>query len=274
MPGGACDILLRAIASNAGVVLSLQSEDGPPRHRQSRFLSDIPAGFWVAAPGDEEAHLAALVASPQRIGVSFRSGFHKVFFAAPVMRVGTHRVGAAARVPALLLGFPAERDAVKRCLRKHVRVPAGTDLSVRMWRIGPRAPLFPRPLPQLELECDLSDISAGGLGVLFRGRFAQPPVSADDRVRVELHHPGGTLLLEGRVRHLARGIGCAGATGAAGGVDPGDNPAPANAIRAGVEFVTAPKEMDGGRTLNALTRIVAGLRREELRALRAGMCRV
>ena len=274
MPGGACDILLRAIASNAGVVLSLPSGDGPPRHRQSRFLSDIPAGFWVAAPGGEEPpHLEALVASPQRIGVSFRSGFHKVFFAAPVMRVGTHRVGAAARVPALLLGFPAERDAVKRCLRKHVRVPAGTDLSVRVWRIGPRAPLFPRPVPQLELECDLSDISAGGLGVLFRGRFAQPPVSADDRVRVELHHPGGTLLLEGRVRHLARGVGCAGA-GSAGVSDKDNNPAPANAVRAGVEFVTAPKEMDGGRTLNQLTRIVAALRREELRALRAGVCRV
>jgi hypothetical protein len=256
MTAGACDILLRAIACNAGVVLSLPTGEGPLRHRQSRFLSDIPAGFWVAAPDGDEPLVGGLLALPRPLGVSFKSGSHKVYFSAPLLRVGAHRVAAARRVPALLLGFPAEGDTVKRCLRKHVRVPAGTDLRVRVWQIGARTPLFAWPVPQLELPCDVCDISLGGLGVVFRRRAGRPPRVADgDRLRVELHHPRGTLLLEGRVRHLAEPA--ADGTGA---------------VRGGVEFVTSPK--DGGRALNQLTRIVGALRREEVRALRAGLCRV
>lgn len=250
MSEGTDDILLRAIARNADVVLSLPSADGLPRHRPSRFLADVPTGFWVATPVADQPLIDALLASSKPLGVSFRSGHHKVFFSTSIRRQGALRVDAATRVPALLLEFPTDDESIKRCTRRYVRVPEGADLRVRVWRIGQRASLFSVPVAHMEVPCDVCDLSTGGLGLLFHGRGGHPPaILPDDRLRVELHHPRGTLVIEARVTHLA------------------DAPTSWNVVRGGVEFVHPPKTLDGGRTLAHLARIVSAL---QLQASGAG----
>lgn len=259
MADGTDDILLRAIARNADVVLSLPSPDGPPRHRPSRFLSDVLSGFWVTAPVAEQPLIDALLASPRPLGVSFRSGQHKVFFATALKRQSRHRVDANTQVPALLLEFPAANESIRRCVRRNVRVPDNADLRVRAWRIGERASLFSMPVPRLELTCDVCDLSTGGLGLLFRGCGGRPPtIRPDDRLRVELHHPRGVLLVEGRVSHLDD------ATATSQGV-----------VRGGVEFTLPPKHLDGGRAHTQLARIIAALQRQAATEMsRATLARV
>ena len=225
--------------------------DGAVRHCRSRFLSNGTSGFWVEAPAGEEAAVDELIRSAQPVGVSFTQLERKVMFAVPFEEKDVKRVNLTERVPAVRMSFPPETTAVQRRTRETARVPAGADVKVRVWQIDEAAPLDARPKPQAEVACDLRDISTGGIGLTFHGRGDQPPrVSADGRVRVELSHPGGMLLVEGRVRHLSLTTG-------------------SNSARGGVEFARTAAP-DGGRTLEQLARIVADLQRDEQRAPRAG----
>ena len=237
-------------------MLSLPAEGGV-RHRPSRFLSHGTSGFWVAAPADEGPTIEGLIRSRRPVGVSFTSADRRVMFAAPVELQGLKRVNLTERVPALMMGFPPGTTVVQRRTREAARVPAGADVRVRVWRIDERAQLTARPTPQEEVACDLRDISTGGLGLTFYGRGGDPPrVAPDGRLRVELSHPGGTLLAEGRVRHLSPAtVG-------------------SNAARGGIEFASVRAQPDDDTpAAEQLARIVAELQRQAQRAPRAATLR-
>lgn len=233
-------------------MLSLPSE-GSLQHRRSRFISNGTAGFWVEASDVDELLVEDLLRSALPVGVSFTSGLHRVMFATPFQRRELKRINLTTRVPALLMAYPAE--TIRRRTRESARVPAGADVRVRVWQIDERAPLGARP-KHAEIACDLRDISIGGLGLTFHGRGGEPPrLSSQGRLRVELSHPVGVLLVEGRVRHLSLAAG-------------------ANSARGGVEFAAPRPDQDGGRTLEQLARIVADLQRQEQRPPRAAVCRL
>jgi hypothetical protein len=250
------DVLLDAIARNAGIVLSLPSA-GMLRHHKSRFLSESAAGFWVESAPKDAALIDALIASQQPAGISFKNGALKVVFAAPIRkRQPGHRINATTQVEGLLIGIPAEIKAIQRRNNYRVRVPAGAEMSVRCWRISEQAALNDRPQPAQEILCELRDISVGGVGVTFRNgkRGELVKVSTADRLRIELSTTAGRILVEGRMRHPVE-------------------PARAEQVRAGVQFKALENNLDGRQTLAVLTRVVGALQREEVRRFRLGLCK-
>ena len=255
MADGNYEMLLDAIARSAGAVLSLPAGGGL-NHHKSRFLAESPAGFWLAAPPSEQRAVAALIASQQTAGVSFRNGHLKVVFASPVLRRDpAFRVNTAAPIDALLLSFPSEIKAVQRRTSYRVSVPPESEISARVWRIPPQAHLPARPTASHEVACEVRDLSVGGIGLTLRGANGQPPnVSVNDRLRIELTFPTGKLLVEGRLRYPAE-------------------PATSETIRAGVQFKMAQDSKAGRQVQAQLTRVVGELQREEVRRVRLGLCK-
>lgn len=247
-------MLLDAIARNAGIVLSLPSA-GMLRHHKSRFLAETPGGFFVESAPGEQALIDALVLSQQPAGVSFKNGHLKVVFASPIQRRQPQlQLNATTAVEALLLSFPSEVKAIQRRNNYRVRIPAGTELTARVWRIPEHAYLGDRPMAAQEVACELRDVSIGGIGVTFTGKAGEPAkVSTEDRLRIELSHPSGKILVEGRMRYPVE-------------------PLKASQIRAGVQFKALEGNLDGRQIVAQLTRIVGELQREEVRRMRLGLC--
>src|SRR4051812_1685417 len=100
------DILLDAIARNAGIVLSLPSA-GLLRHYKSRFLAEVKDGFWVESVPAERPLVEELVRTQMPAGVSFKSGLLKVIFTAPVIRHDpAYRVNVGMVLEAIHVSFP------------------------------------------------------------------------------------------------------------------------------------------------------------------------
>jgi hypothetical protein len=254
MADGNYDMLLDAIARNAGIVLSLPSA-GMLRHHKSRFLAETPGGFYVESVAGEATLVDSLILSQQPAGISFKSGNLKVVCAAPIQRrASNYRMNATTEVEALLLSFPSEVKAIQRRSNYRVRIPLGSALAARVWRIPEHVYLGDRPMSAQEVCCQLRDLSIGGVGLCFKGKDGQPAkVSAADRLRIELTTPAGKILVEGRMRHPIE-------------------PMKENQFRAGVQFKALENDLDGRQILAQLTRIVGELQREEVRRLRLGLC--
>ena len=247
------DLLRDAIARNSAAVVSLPSA-GMLRHHKSRFLSECADGFWVESVPAERVLVDALVASEEPVGVSFKSGHTKVVFTSPVSRRDPeYRINAETVVEAILLPFPPEVKAIQRRSNYRVGVRGDSALSVRIWRIAEHTYLKDRPMAVQEVNCEVRDISLGGLGVTFKGEDGQPPkVSQADRLRISLSYNEISLLMEGRMR-------------APHGQQDKD------LIRAGVQFKKLENDLEGRQNLAHLTRIVGELQREEVRRHRLGV---
>ena len=255
MSSNKLDILNDAIARSAGAVLSLPSA-GILRHHKSRFLAPAAEGFWIESVASEQPLVEELIRNRHPAGISFKSGTLKVIFTTPVLQHElSYRINVDMVVPALLMATPAQVKAVQRRNNYRVAVPAGADLSVKVWRIAERTYLRDRPMASQQVKCELRDISLGGIGVTFRGEKGEPPkVSTEDRLRIELSCGGTSFLLEGRMR----------------------KPTPvANAdrsvVRSGITFKALDQDLQGRQTLAALTRVVGTLQREEVRRHRLGI---
>jgi c-di-GMP-binding flagellar brake protein YcgR len=259
------EILNEAIARNAGLVLSLPSA-GMLRHHKSRFLADAPAGaegtggggagFWIESAPGEAALIDALIVTKQPAGLSFKNGHLKVVFGTQLLRRESgYRINADTQVEAILLAFPSEIKSIQRRNNYRVRIPTDCEIRTRVWRIANHAYLGDRPLAAQEVDCEIRDLSTGGLGVLFRGKDGESPkVSTEDRLRIELSHSGKKMLLEGRMRHPVA-------------------PTKENQFRAGIQFKALENNLDGRQLLAQLTRIVGELQRDEVRRLRLGLCK-
>ena len=135
--------------------------------------------------------------------------------------------------------------------RRHyrIRVPAGSPLQVRVWRLAPGVPLAHRPMPSQLLAVETRQLSGEGLTICLRGKNGEPPrVNATDRLRIEVQYADRAALLEGRLR------------------EPDSRPADDAAFPAGIRVHGRPADHAHREALSALAAIVAALQREELRA--------
>ncbi|HEY1683900.1 MAG TPA: PilZ domain-containing protein [Tepidisphaeraceae bacterium] len=245
------EIVSAAIARNAGIVISFPSA-GIVRHHKSRFLAETEEGIWAEVPAEERLLVNELITNGQRAGVSFRQGPVKIVFTAPLKKHQVeYRINDEMVVEAVLLQAPTEIKTIQRRSNYRVAVPEDAELRVRVWRIGPGVPVRDRPMAKQEVRAQLRNISLGGVGVIFEGDGNDPPkVSPEDRLRVQLMTPQGELILEGRMRYPEAPKG--------------------NTARAGIQFKSLDKDIDGRQILATLTRIVGELTRAELRRLRLG----
>jgi c-di-GMP-binding flagellar brake protein YcgR len=247
------DMLIDAISRNAGIVLSLPSA-GMLRHHKSRFLGEGRGGFWVESEPREAPLVHSLIVSQRPAGISFKAGHLKVVFPAAVLqRDPAYRMNASTQVEVVLLAMPSEIKVIQRRNNYRVRITPDGELSARIWRIGEHTDLADRPTIEQQVECELRDLSIGGIGVLLRGKEGLPPkISTEDRLRIEVTHGETTLIFEGRMRYPTE-------------------PLKETAVRAGVQFKALQDSLDGRQILAQLTRIVGELQREEARRFRLGL---
>jgi c-di-GMP-binding flagellar brake protein YcgR len=252
MPYSDNQIVRSAIARNAGIVVSLPSA-GLFRHHKSRFLAETEEGIWVEVPAQEQPLVEELILSAKRTGISFRQGPLKIVFTAALLRYNPEfQINAQTAVAAAMVACPAEVKTIQRRSNYRVPVPLDTDLRVRVWRIGPGVPVRDRPMAKQELKAKLRNLSLGGVGVFFESEGEEPlKVSTEDRLRVCLTHNDGEFILEGRLRYPQAPTG--------------------NHARAGIQFKSLDKDIDGRQALTLLTRIVGELTRAELRRMRQGI---
>lgn len=138
--------------------------------------------------------------------------------------------------------------------RRHFRVPVpeNSQLRVRVWRLAPGVPLATRPMPSQLLPVDVRQLSAEGLSISLRGKDGQPtPVTATDRLRVEVQYADRTALVEARLR------------------EPADRPAGDAPLPAGLRLHGRPTDHTHREAMATIATIVAHLQREALRARRA-----
>ncbi|MGH7213603.1 MAG: flagellar brake protein [Tepidisphaeraceae bacterium] len=250
------EALRDAIARNSALVLSLPSA-GMLRHHKSRFLAHDEQGFWIESAPGEGALINELISSAQPCGISFKSGTNKVIFASPALRFEPrYTVNADVVVEALHMRFPETIKSIQRRTNYRVAVPLDTEIRVRVWRVGEQAYLKDRPMAAQEVgPAKLRDISIGGMGVTFEGKDDKPPkISAEDRLRIQFEYQETSLVIEGRLRHPTP-------------------PILAPTVRAGVQFKELENDLEGRRSLAALTKIVGELQRAEVRRYRLGITR-
>jgi c-di-GMP-binding flagellar brake protein YcgR len=253
MEGPDNQILREAILRNSALVVSLPSA-GLLRHHRSRFVGLEDTGFWIGTPAGEETLIDELIASERAAGVSFKNGETKVVFASLILqRCAEHVVHGQLKLPALFLRHPEEIKSIQRRNNYRVRVPEDERISVKIWRLGPGVPLRDKPSTRQQLKVKLRDLSIGGVGVFIVGDEGKPPVvSIDDRLRVELTTENLCMLIEGQLRHPIP-------------------PVMGDTVRAGIQFKSLEKDLQGRQIMATLTRIVGELHRDEIRRYRMGI---
>lgn len=252
------DPLREAIARNAAAVLSFPAEDGL-HHYRSRFLGDAtddaatggPA-FWVESVAAERDAIDALVASGQPVGVTFKSAWDKIGLATPVwLRSATFQLAADVAVEALLMPYPQTIQSVQRRAHYRARVAVDSGLGVRAWRISLRTRLADRPIPSQEVRMTVRNLSLGGAGVSLAARDGKPAAGEGERLRIEISHGHSpAVLLDGIVRYVRAAK------------------TPDGTLMAGLKFRGLEDDLEGRRSLAALTRIVGDLQREEVKRSR------
>lgn len=245
-------VVHQAVDRNAAIVFSLPSA-GILRHHKSRFLAETPEGIWIEAPAGEGPLIEQLLLTGQPVGISFRHGHAKIIYSTPLCRRDAeYRINAEVTVEAVLTKFPDDVKTIQRRNNYRVPVPLDSEIKVRVWRLGPGVPVRDRPMSKQEVKATVRDLSLGGVGVILEGEGGAPPKISDaDRLRISVKTPSTELILEGRLRY------------------PGQPDSPS--VRAGIQFKSLDKDLDGRQTLTTLTRIVGELTRAELRRLRIGL---
>jgi hypothetical protein len=251
-------LLLRAIARNANLVLSLRAGADLTHHR-SRFLSETPGGFWVAAADSALPLVDPLIAANRPVGVSFRSGAYHVKIATHVRRHDVHRVDASTRVPALLLGFhpmsgALERRNVERVGTTHLADLAVPRLAARRARSPRRAPdarrrAAVRPHRPEHGRCRLGRAApaytGGGRLDAWKARAPDPEPDGGRAAAPGGPPHGRAVARRGRVRHVC---------------DEMEDAASGASLRAGVQF-TIDDDADGWQAVTQLGRLVKRIRR-------------
>jgi len=149
-------------------------------------------------------------------------------------------------VDALLLEFPKQIKASQKRSDYRVEIPRDTNISLRVWRLGPCDELKTEPSPGTEVKAEIRDLSTGGVGVTLVGQDGQlPKICMEDRLAVELKYDGQAMVLEGWMRS--------------------PNAAPqGDKIVTGIQFKKLQEDMEGRQKLARLVRIVGELQRKQL----------
>jgi hypothetical protein len=253
MSDKSAEILHEAVARNVSIVLSLPSA-GMVRNHKSRFITSVQGGILVQSPEMDIALIGELSRSKKPCVISFRSGFYKVLFSAPIRRrEPCWRLNDQMTVDAVLVDFPAEVQVTQKRSDYRVEIPPHTEASVRVWRLAPTDDLKNEPVAAREVKAQVLDVSTGGVGVKFFGEEGhKPKISVEDRLRVVLTVEGTAVLVEGRMR--------------APHVMPSGN-----TIVTGIRFNVLAENLEGRRTGAQLLKIVGELQRRELKMVKLGL---
>jgi hypothetical protein len=246
------EILQAAIARNSAAVISLPV-GASLHHCKSRFLAEDGDAFWVEADPKQSAIVDELTARQTLVGVAFRAGPNRAIFATPILRrEPRYRVNPELAVEAWLLRLPKQISAVQRRSNYRVAVPAGDDMTVRVWKIPEYWILRDCPPASMEITATVHDLSTGGIGLLMPPKRGQPvQVAPNSRLRIQIKYGEAEILAEGRTRHAIATLDLM--------------------LRVGVQFSKLENNINGRQTLAKLTTLVGQLRREEARHLRLGI---
>ncbi|HEY7120013.1 MAG TPA: PilZ domain-containing protein [Tepidisphaeraceae bacterium] len=239
-------MLREAVSRNAGAVVSLPSA-GLLRHHPTRLLLGSDEGFWIQPPPASETPLVEeLMTGRKPVGVSLKNGLTKIVCTSLILRREPRlEINPQTAVEALLLMWPDELQAIQRRADYRVTLPEDGDIAIRVWRMAEHAHLRDRPLPSTLLKAAVRDLSVGGMGLDFTPGPDDPPVAAEQRLRVAVIHPEGELVLEGRVRHA--------------------RPQSDGSVRLGVQFKRLADDLSGRQTMATLTQVIGQLQRTEIR---------
>src|SRR4051812_26562673 len=114
MPQDNLQLLRDAIGRGAGLVVSLPTASGLLRHHKSRFLGEDPDGFWIESMPTERELIDEIAATGRHAGLSFKAGFTKAVFAAPVLRrEPQYRLNARSIVEAVLIQQPRDVNVIQ-----------------------------------------------------------------------------------------------------------------------------------------------------------------
>jgi len=246
------DLLADAVARNSAAVLSLPSA-GMLRHHKSRLLAHTFEGLWVESAATDGPLIDELMLLKTPVGVSFKAAPTKASFAVPILRrEASYQLSSQAIVEALLLESPSKIKPVQRRSNYRVRVPEGSPLSVRIWRIADHVLVRDRPLASLLVNATVKDLSVGGMGIMIhRDPSEKRTIQPGQRLRIELKWEETELILEGALRIAT--------------AEAGEN------IRGGVQFKKLENDLIGRQAAASLTRIVGELQRDEVRRTRLGI---
>ena len=246
------ELLRQASARNLAAVLSMPSA-GMLRNYKSRLLGELDGGLLLQSDAQARPLSEELMRTETPCVVSFRSGNMRVVFAARILRIQPGwRINSDTVVEAVLLEFPSQVQAAQKRFNYRVEIPKYTEISARIWRMGPAETLKSKPVAAAEIKTEIRDLSTGGMGVKLIGENGEAPkVCADDRLRVELRYNHDTLVLEAQMR----------------------KPSAENKgfLVTGIQFRKLEEDLEGRQTLSQLVRIVGELQRAELRSVRIGL---
>jgi hypothetical protein len=241
-----------AIARKAGAVVSFPTADATLHHHKTRLLAAQEEGFWIQSPADDRELIETLMASGQTIGLSLRADTIKIVAASMILQFragGRSTSGSGAATPdALFLAWPSQVIAIQRRADFRVTVYPGTGVTARAWRIDNYHYLPERPPTAALLDITLRNLSLGGIGVLYAPQRDGAALEPDQRLRVVINHPGGELLIDGRVKHV--------------------RPTIDDELNLGIQFKKLEDEIEGRQTRAALTHIIGQLQRDEIRRAR------
>jgi hypothetical protein len=253
MPDKNIELVQDAAARNVSAVLSLPSA-GMLRNHKSRFISDLKDGILLEAPPGEDALIAELVRTKSPCAVSFRSGIHKVMFAARIQRIEKGwKLNDLTIVDTVLVEWPTDVKASQKRATYRVDVLPDSNISVRVWRLGPTEYFKAQPSATKEVQAEVKNISTGGIGVKLIGKDgALPIIGVEDRLRIELKVNEQVIVVEGKMRAPA-------------------TPPKDDFVITGIQFKKLEDNLEGRQTLAQLVRVVGELQREELRMARMGL---
>src|SRR5258706_166313 len=241
-----------AIARKAGAVVSFPAADATLHHHKTRLLAAQDEGFWIQSPADDRELIETLMASGQTIGLTLRAAAVKIVSASMILqfRAGERTTAASGGTTpdALLLAWPSQVIAIQRRADFRVTVYPGTGVTARAWRIPNHHYLPERPPNNALLDMTLHNLSLGGIGVLYIPARDGAELEPNQRLRVIINHPGGELLIEGRVKHV--------------------RPTIDDELNLGIQFKKLEDEIEGRQTRAALTQIIGQLQRDEIRRAR------
>lgn len=240
-------VLSEATARNVPLALSIPS-GGALLHFKARFLQMTKEGIWIDLVPVDKALLAKLSADRLGVAVAFKSGALNYLFttnlASATERIQLH--ADMASVPALRLELPSELKTIQRRAAYRTRV-SPDDLSFAAWRVDPDADLTDNPVASQQLNAYPRDISLGGIGVLLRPVWGEPPVvTPGERLQTELASLEGKIVLEGRLRG-------------------GRNSKETGGVIAGIQWVLPQDHLKAAQITGHLEKLVNRLQRQELR---------
>lgn len=249
------ELLREASARNTAAVLSLPSA-GMLRNFKSRLLGELEGGILLQTSPEGRLLIEELLRNQTPCVVSFRSGPIRVVFASTILRIQSEwRINDETTVEAVLLRFPAQIQAAQKRHNYRVEIPQYTEISARVWRLGPRDDLKAKPSALTEIKTEIRDLSTGGIGVKLIGANDEAPkICPDDRLRVELQYNNNTLILEGQMRKPSA--------------------SDKDWMITGIRFKKLEDDLEGRQILSQLVRIVGELQRAELRMARMGLAKI